>query len=79
MRGRDKPDRHEMVQSVASRGSFGKSASLAKNYFPYSFNIQMSAVHLSCSLSPICLFSNEIHLHKSQAEFTEEVVGETEQ
>lgn len=74
-RGRDKADRSEMVQSVASRGSFGKLFSLAKNHFPYSFNIQMSAIPLSHSLSPRP--PDKIHSHKSQAQFTEEVVGET--
>lgn len=66
-----------MVQSVASRGSFGKLFSLAKNHFPYSFNIQMSAIHWSYSLSPTP--SGKTHSHKSQAQFTEEVVGETKQ
>ena len=75
-RGRDKADRSEMVQSVASRGSFGKLFSLVKNHFPYSFNIQMSAIHLSHSLMPRP--SDKIHSQKSQAQFTEEVVGETQ-
>lgn len=63
--------------SVASRGSFGRSASLAKNNFLHYFNIQMSTIHLSYSLSPPP--PNKIRSHKGQAEFTDEVVGETEQ